>query len=470
MSLNLLDMAKSSLAPVLASKAGALFGLDGDVANKALDSIVPTLLSGVLSKSASAQGAESLLTAIKHDSIDANVATNLDATLSSESGVNTLGQQGGQILGALFGDKADGLGEQIAQMSGAPAESATGVKGLAALAAPALFGLMKNQVVTNNLDAKGFGQMLAGQVPHLEKSLPAQLAEFLGWGSVAGFLGGVASKFADTLGSVGAAVTGTVGSVGSAVAGAAGSLGTAVAGTVGSAGAVAGAVGAGAVGLATGAAGAATGAAVSGGKSILNFFKWLLPLIVVAAVVLMLMKYCSEPKAVMKAPEMPVVTAPAVPAVTAPAVPAVPFNADAAITDAKSKYLAALKALETSGKCDAAALSNALGLYIVNFKSGSAALPAADVVELTKAVPVMKLCAKAGVKLNVVGHTDNVGNPAGNQKLSQARAESLKALFVKEGIAGDLIAASGKGDMDPIADNKTDEGRFKNRRITYTAQ
>ena len=106
---------------------------------------------------------------------------------------------------------------------------------------------------------------------------------------------------------------------------------------------------------------------------------------------------------------------------------------------------------------------------MVNFASGSAALPIGDVAELKKAVPALKLCAKDNVKLVVVGHTDNVGNPAANQKLSEARANALKALFVGQGLPAAMFAASGKGDTEPVGDNKTEEGKFKNRRISYSA-
>ena len=420
MSLNLLDLAKTSLAPILLSKAGALFGLEGGVASKALDAILPTLLSGVLSKSSTTQGAAGLLNAIKDPSVDGNIIQNLPNLLSSESGVHSLGEQGGKILGSLFGDKASGLGEQMAHIAGAPAEATSGIKGLTALAAPALFGLLKNHIVGNNLNATGFSNLLANQVPHLEKSLPAQIADWLGWGSVGAFFGGLASKFGGLIGGVASSTVGAAGAVG--------------------------------------------GAAVAGGKSALGFLKWLLPLLVLGAIALWALRSCGSATPVVKAPVAPTMTPPAV---TAPAAPTVPFDATTAIGDAKGKYLAALKALETSGKCDGAALSSALGLYVVNFASGSAALPAADITELNKAVPAMQLCAKAGVKLSVVGHTDNVGNPASNLALSQARANSLKALFVKDGIPADMLTASGKGDAEPVGDNATEEGKFKNRRISY---
>ena len=72
------------------------------------------------------------------------------------------------------------------------------------------------------------------------------------------------------------------------------------------------------------------------------------------------------------------------------------------------------------------------------------------------------------VMVTVTGHTDNVGKPANNLKLSQARADNIKTMLVMKGIAADRITAIGKGDKDPIADNKTKEGRAKNRRIEIT--
>ena len=96
-------------------------------------------------------------------------------------------------------------------------------------------------------------------------------------------------------------------------------------------------------------------------------------------------------------------------------------------------------------------------------------MPIADVAELKKALPALKVCEKAGVKLSVVGHTDNVGNDGYNQKLSEARANSLKSLFVGQGLPAAMFTASGKGETDPVGDNNTEEGKFKNRRITYTA-
>jgi OmpA-OmpF porin, OOP family len=73
-----------------------------------------------------------------------------------------------------------------------------------------------------------------------------------------------------------------------------------------------------------------------------------------------------------------------------------------------------------------------------------------------------------GINLEViiaVGHTDSVGADAYNQKLSVRRAEAVKAYLVSKGIETNRVYTEGKGEAQPVADNKTKEGRAKNRRV-----
>ena len=73
-----------------------------------------------------------------------------------------------------------------------------------------------------------------------------------------------------------------------------------------------------------------------------------------------------------------------------------------------------------------------------------------------------------GIALEViiaVGHTDSVGGDAYNQKLSIARSESVKAYLVGKGVEKNRVYTEGKGKKQPVADNKTAEGRAKNRRV-----
>jgi OmpA-OmpF porin, OOP family len=79
------------------------------------------------------------------------------------------------------------------------------------------------------------------------------------------------------------------------------------------------------------------------------------------------------------------------------------------------------------------------------------------------------LAAKVrGVNLEVViaiGHADSIGSDAYNQKLSVRRAESVKAYLGSKGIEANRIYTEGKGEKQPVADNRTREGRAKNRRV-----
>ena len=73
-----------------------------------------------------------------------------------------------------------------------------------------------------------------------------------------------------------------------------------------------------------------------------------------------------------------------------------------------------------------------------------------------------------GINLEViiaVGHTDSVGTDAYNQKLSVRRSEAVKSYLVAKGVEKNRVYTEGKGEKQPVADNKTAEGRAKNRRV-----
>ncbi|MFO0598768.1 MAG: OmpA family protein [Myxococcaceae bacterium] len=99
----------------------------------------------------------------------------------------------------------------------------------------------------------------------------------------------------------------------------------------------------------------------------------------------------------------------------------------------------------------------------VNFDFNKATLKSES--EATLGAVAAALSKRAKLKVVVAGHTDSVGDDASNQKLSEARAATVVAWLKGHGVAADRLAAKGFGETQPVADNETDAGRAKNRRV-----
>ena len=110
-------------------------------------------------------------------------------------------------------------------------------------------------------------------------------------------------------------------------------------------------------------------------------------------------------------------------------------------------------------------LDAALANRIIEFESGKAALTPSGMAILDQMSEALKKLN--GIKVEVIGHTDNAGSRAGNLSLSQARAEAVKTYVASRGIKGESIAVSGEGPDRPVADNRTPDGRARNRRIEF---
>lgn len=106
---------------------------------------------------------------------------------------------------------------------------------------------------------------------------------------------------------------------------------------------------------------------------------------------------------------------------------------------------------------------NGLVLDNVEFQSGKATLIGESEKRLDVVVEYMT--HKKSVRVEIAGHTDNVGNKNANKALSQKRADAVRAYLISKGIDGARIKAVGYGDAKPIAPNTTPEGRQQNRRI-----
>lgn len=110
-------------------------------------------------------------------------------------------------------------------------------------------------------------------------------------------------------------------------------------------------------------------------------------------------------------------------------------------------------------------LDDTLANRTVQFQSGSAILtPAGRVVLDQMASAIRKLDVPF---IAIIGNTDNTGNRQSNIELSLARASAVKAYLVAKGIPAANLSVSGQGPDNPIADNSTEEGRARNRRIDF---
>jgi len=82
----------------------------------------------------------------------------------------------------------------------------------------------------------------------------------------------------------------------------------------------------------------------------------------------------------------------------------------------------------------------------------------------------MYLARNPQIHIKIVGHTDNVGKDAANQKLSDGRANAVMKDLIERGIAPERIQAEGRGETQPIDTNDTEEGRQNNRRVEIEIQ
>lgn len=99
----------------------------------------------------------------------------------------------------------------------------------------------------------------------------------------------------------------------------------------------------------------------------------------------------------------------------------------------------------------------------VHFDTAKASIRPESSAILDQATALLKQAAS--VKVEIGGHTDNVGAADANMTLSQLRAESVRTALVERGIAADRLTARGYGATAPVADNRSEDGRTRNRRV-----
>lgn len=132
------------------------------------------------------------------------------------------------------------------------------------------------------------------------------------------------------------------------------------------------------------------------------------------------------------------------------------------------------KELKQEVTADASSLSDEINksghvaVYGINFDTGKATIQPSSENVLNEIVKLLQ--QNPDLKLRVEGHTDNQGAAAANQALSEKRAQSVVAWLTSHGIAATRLTAKGLGQTKPVADNSTEDGRAKNRRVELVKQ
>lgn len=110
-------------------------------------------------------------------------------------------------------------------------------------------------------------------------------------------------------------------------------------------------------------------------------------------------------------------------------------------------------------------LDDTLAKRIIEFESGKATLTDSGKSILDEMAAVMHKVK--GKKVEVIGHTDNVGLRDSNLALSHARAQAVRGYLAEKGISPEMVMVSGQGPDRPVADNSSADGRARNRRIEF---
>lgn len=436
--LNLVEGIRNSVTHDVVDKLSSTLGEAPSNVRKAIETMIPTILAGAVSEASTSSGAARILDMAK----DATQGgKDLMGNLTNElhgAGIESLSHAGQGILTSLFGDKTNNLINWFCRFAGIKPGSAST---LMAMAGNLVMSGLGKQVMQNGLNASGLASLLTGQKGWLSRLLPAGIGEVPGLSSLASITD-----------QAGAAVRG------------AGQYGDRV---------VRGA----ARGAYQGAMGVANAPTPWAGA--------LVPLALIALAFLALpfiLRAWANRDVVAQAPDTRSTARERLATNRAP---------DVKIPDAGDTSVRVASYGPNAGKLAKALLPGGLTLefpegsfldgmhkYLAdagnvdqrsfNFEGlafdGNQVKPSPGLDDYVTALAAL-LKAFPKTELRIESHSDNEGDLTANKRMTQERADAVKALLVRFGAPADRITAVGMGGEKPMAPNDTAEGRAKNRRI-----
>lgn len=367
----------------------------------ALSDMLPALLGGLASKAQTREGAHELLDVIHRDHLDTEQYEHVADAIKEPNALGNLVSTGEPLLDTVLPGKSGAVSNWVASHAGINPSSS---RSLMSMALPLVLGLIGRRV--GGSGESGLMSLLGKPQTFLQDA-PGGLAGLLGMGgSAAGSARSAVSEIEKR--------------------------------------------------------GQRYAAAVAG-PSLLR--KWLLPLALLLGLIALVGYFTSQ-----RAPTSPPSTAPAP---TAPATPGI-FGGDlGAFMDRKLPNGATLhipaNGVESSllafieDKSQPVSPTMWFSLDRLEFETNASTLRPSSQEQLGNIAEIMKAYPQVTVKFG--GYTDNTGNPEQNLKLSGERADSAMNQVAALGVDPSRLAAEGYGEQHPIADNATDEGRQRNRRV-----
>ena len=178
MAVNLIELAKGYLTPDIIQKAASFVGESEPGTQKAVNGIVPTLLAGLVNQASTSGGAEKLSRILDTGKYDGSALNNLSSLFSGGETTQKAVTQGKDILSSLFGNKTEGLIDQIARFAGLRTGSASS---LLALILPLILSLLGRQRATIGQSPSALASLLGEQKGFLSGLLPAGIGSLMGW-------------------------------------------------------------------------------------------------------------------------------------------------------------------------------------------------------------------------------------------------------------------------------------------------
>ena len=178
MAVNLVELVKGYLTPDIIQKGASFVGESESATQKAMSGIVPTLIAAMANLTSTSGGAEKLSRILDTGKYDGSALNNLGSLFSGGETTQKAITQGKDTLSSLFGNKTEGLVDQIARFAGLRTGSASS---LLALIVPLILSLLGRQRSTIGQSPSALAALLGEQKGFLSGLLPAGIGSFLGW-------------------------------------------------------------------------------------------------------------------------------------------------------------------------------------------------------------------------------------------------------------------------------------------------